>query len=270
MVWDITGHSGTTSRFRRGHSLRDGKKPIQSSGLPDDSMPLEKVYKEICTDRIVSLFVPWRAQPRGDRSATKRWCRVACKPGSVRIPRDPGRPFLWTPPRGGVHAANPGGGAGCPCVHGFRRSAGRPYSALLPVGFAMPPPLPGARWALAPPFHPCRGEAEAPPWRSALCGTFPGPRAPSPKRSCPLPAGRWPAPSSRGARTFLQRVAQGGDMPAVARPPGTERGVARPRRGVNGDRGLTGAYAPTAATAFSRASVSPSTTPSTRSGRQWR
>ena len=30
----------------------------------------------------------------------------------------------------------------------------RPYSVLLPVGFAVPPLLPGARWALTPPFHP--------------------------------------------------------------------------------------------------------------------
>ena len=32
----------------------------------------------------------------------------------------------------------------------------RPYSVLLPVWFAMPPLLPGTRWALTPPFHPCR------------------------------------------------------------------------------------------------------------------
>ncbi len=36
-----------------------------------------------------------------------------------------------------------------------RFAAGCPYSVLLPVGFALPPPLPGARCALAAPFHPC-------------------------------------------------------------------------------------------------------------------
>ena len=36
------------------------------------------------------------------------------------------------------------------------RSAGRPYAVLLPVGFALPPPLPAARCALTAPFHPCR------------------------------------------------------------------------------------------------------------------
>jgi len=99
-------------------------------------------------------------------------------------------------------------GRECPCVSGRNRSAGRPYSALLPVGFAMPPPSPGARWALAPPFHPCRGKGFPLPRRSALCGTFPG----------VSPAGRWPAPLSRGARTFLRRCVA--TSPAVAQPPG--------------------------------------------------
>ncbi|CDX20409.1 hypothetical protein MPLA_1190089 [Mesorhizobium sp. ORS 3359] len=35
----------------------------------------------------------------------------------------------------------------------------RPYSVLLPVGFALPLLLPVARWALTPPFHPCRGRS---------------------------------------------------------------------------------------------------------------
>jgi len=38
-------------------------------------------------------------------------------------------------------------GAGAPC---------RPYSVLLPVGFALPTPLPETRCALTAPFHPCR------------------------------------------------------------------------------------------------------------------
>jgi hypothetical protein len=54
-----------------------------------------------------------------------------------------------------------GGGPGlAPC---------RPYLTLLPVGLAVPPPLPGARWALTPPFHPCRSVLR----RSVLCGAFP-------------------------------------------------------------------------------------------------
>ena len=87
---------------------------------------------------------------------------------------------------------------------GLRRTR-RPYSVLLPVGFAVPPLLPVARWALTPPFHPCPARVSAPlahahPSRSkagrfAFCGTFPG----------VAPAGRYPAPCFHGARTFLTR-----------------------------------------------------------------
>jgi len=56
----------------------------------------------------------------------------------------------------------------------------RPYSVLLPVGFAVPVPLPVPRCALAAPFRPCLAEAVAVsflwhfPWglpRRALPGT---------------------------------------------------------------------------------------------------
>src|SRR6185437_15362149 len=92
------------------------------------------------------------------------------------------------------------------------------YSALLPVGFAVPRMLPPARWALTPPFHPYFPSLYPSPlgregWgkRSALCCTFPG----------VAPAGRYPAPCLRGARTFLRRKAaaarptDGGDVRAL-------------------------------------------------------
>lgn len=69
------------------------------------------------------------------------------------------------------------------------RTARDPYSALLPVGLAMPVLLPVPRWALTPPFHPCRSGLR----RSLLCGAFPG----------VAPAGRYPAPLLHGVRTFL-------------------------------------------------------------------
>jgi hypothetical protein len=79
----------------------------------------------------------------------------------------------------------------------------RPYSVLLPVWFAMPPPLPEARCALTAPFHPY----PASPFsgfagRFVLCGTVPG-AAPACARK--NPAGRYPAPYVDGARTFLPR-----------------------------------------------------------------
>src|SRR5690625_254390 len=78
---------------------------------------------------------------------------------------------------------------------GLGRNPCFPFTTLLQVGLAMPPSLPEARWALTPPFHPCRAEAR---WTS-LCGAFPEVAL----------AGRYPAPCLRGARTFL--------TPALAR-----------------------------------------------------
>jgi hypothetical protein len=75
------------------------------------------------------------------------------------------------------------------------------YSVLLPVGFAMPFPLPETRCALTAPFHPYPAFAGG---RSVFCGTVPG----------VAPAGRYPAPLSRGARTFLPLAG------AVTRPSG--------------------------------------------------
>src|SRR5580698_7807157 len=74
----------------------------------------------------------------------------------------------------------------------------RPYSVLLPVGFAVPPALPPARCALTAPFHPYRSYYA--PRRSVLCGTFPG----------LAPAGRYPAPLVHGARTFLPGLRRSG------------------------------------------------------------
>jgi len=68
----------------------------------------------------------------------------------------------------------------------------RPYSVLLPVGFAVPRLLPAARCALTAPFHPYPRKRG----RFAFCGTFPG----------VAPAGRYPAPCFHGARTFLRAV----------------------------------------------------------------
>ena len=67
-----------------------------------------------------------------------------------------------------------------------------PYSVLLPVWFTLPPPLPAVRCALTAPFHPYLLYPKA-DRRFAFCGTFPG----------VTPAGYYPAPCFRGARTFL-------------------------------------------------------------------
>src|SRR5690606_34467999 len=70
-----------------------------------------------------------------------------------------------------------------------------PYSALLPVGLAVPVRLPVPRWALTPPFHPCPGPA------GAVCSLW---RFPSgfPGRALPGTAASWspdfPRPRCQG------------------------------------------------------------------------
>ena len=69
------------------------------------------------------------------------------------------RPFILGACCHAPHATYPDGGPET-ALEGF--PSHRPYSVLLPVGFALPLLLPVARWALTPPFHPCpeNGSAE--------------------------------------------------------------------------------------------------------------
>ena len=57
----------------------------------------------------------------------------------------------------------------------------RPYSVLHPVGFTVPPLLPGTRCALAAPFRPYPSEAG----RNPFCGTVPDPRFRGDRRALP-------------------------------------------------------------------------------------
>jgi len=59
------------------------------------------------------------------------------------------QPFLWDASCDAPQAANPDDWS-----EENRLSPRHPYLALLPVGFAVPPPLPDARCALTAPFHP--------------------------------------------------------------------------------------------------------------------
>src|SRR5690606_5370630 len=72
-----------------------------------------------------------RTLQHGERGGHSSWTGVAA--GLTQ----PTRTVSWKQPRG--------------------LPLNRPYSVLLPVGFALPLLLPVARWALTPPFHPCHG-----------------------------------------------------------------------------------------------------------------
>ena len=77
------------------------------------------------------------------------------------------RSFVWALHCCDARAANPHARTGRPVRPQGRARA---YSALLRVGFDVPPASPPARWALTPPFHPCRPvsqRAATPAW--AVC-----------------------------------------------------------------------------------------------------
>jgi len=89
-----------------------------------------------------------RRRPFGRRRLNNR--QSACKPGSV-----------WRPkPRDGHSSGTPVARRlkqptrTADAETSLGRTPLRPYSILLPVGFAVPVPLPVPRWALTPPFHP--------------------------------------------------------------------------------------------------------------------
>jgi hypothetical protein len=195
------------------------------------------------TWRRVFLICSCRLQPKGELT------QAACKPGSVpgpkgremtiplgpvspRTSRDrPGRPA-----RERTCAARQKGAAPSPLLGlapgGVYRAAGVAAGAVRSCRTLSPLPAGGAR-------------RPRPGGRSALCGTFPG----------VAPAGRYPAPCSRGARTFLPRPNRAA---AVIRPPASGLYVG----------GIDASHKP--ATASSTAIVSPSRAPSQQAGRNRR
>ena len=136
-----------------------------------------------------------------DPGARTGRCQTVYKPGSVpRLPAAMAIPLGRT--LRGTSSNQPGRQRGkrLSLPEGSFR---RPYSVLLPVRFSVPVPLLGPRCALTAPFHPCR-RALRPAGGLLLCGTVSG----------VAPAGRYPAPFFRGARTFLAQE------PSVSSAPG--------------------------------------------------
>ena len=107
-------------------------------------------------------------------------------------PEGDGWPFIWDARYRTPHATDPDDNAEMRLTDNDL-PVRRPYLVLLPVGFTVPLLLPVARCALTAPFHPYRPADRSVGRRFAFCGTFPR----------VAPAGRYPAPYFRGARTFL-------------------------------------------------------------------
>ncbi len=129
------------------------------------------------------------------------------------------RPFIWDARCRTPRATNPddwpGNRLGLP--------PRRPYSVLLPVGFAMPSPLPGPRWALTPPFHPCRGRTRGGSISVALSLRSPSPDvirhrcSMEPGLSSPARAGAAARPTDRPG---LAAYGAAGQWNSVGQDPG--------------------------------------------------
>jgi len=131
---------------------------------------------------------------------------------------------------------------GQPCL--ATRPTYRPYLVLLPVGFTLPPPLPGARCALTAPFHPYPpSPRRAPvravcflwhfPWgrpRRALPGTvFPW----SPDFPPPIPAGAGSEGSHPAVWQSISKNSKGLGQASGAVPRGGQRFRRRLRRSAS-------------------------------------
>src|ERR671932_1084275 len=149
---------------------------FQAKGLVPLWTPLRLKMRQNKTPDCVAVGIT-ATQSGVSRSVSRVLCRGARAPRDGHSSGTPVAGRLVQPTR--AAARRPA----------WARGPRRPYSVLLPVGFAVPLPLPGARCALTAPFHPCRRMRR----RSAFCGTFPE----------VAPAGRYPAPYLHGARTFL-------------------------------------------------------------------
>jgi hypothetical protein len=185
------------------------------------------------------------SRPKADRPKNK--CQTACKPGSV--PPESGDDHSSGPPIAGrfsrptrtPRAVNPAA-----------ETARRPYSVLLQAGLAVPPTLPPTRWALTPPFHPSPGRSPGGLLSVAL--SLGSPRAGVTRRLFTV------EPGLSSTRASSRR-----DRPAVWRGLSARERAARQSRTPVTLSTLANWSRPTR-----RARVSPSATPSMRSGRQWR
>ncbi len=202
------------------------------------------------------LFYPCRRRPGVPALPTAQGNKATRRPVSrVLYPRSKramaihlGRPLPdASRDRPGRRRGNTPAGAGRPAV---------PTWSCSRWGLPCRPRYRG-RGALLPHPFTLAGRSEDPGRRFAFCGTVPG----------VAPAGRYPAPCFRGARTFLPRRANHPPKAAI-RPSGMAKGSGN-RPPVKGHP--VDAHRPSRSTRpESRRTVAKSMRPVTRSGRKWR
>ena len=120
--------------------------------------------------------------------------KLACKPGSVEHLAVLRQSFIWAASYLSAQATYPGTA---------RAALLPPYLVLLRMGFAVPPLLPEARWALTPPFHHRRSRWNE-TWADYSLWHFPSPRGVRSLTGILL----------CGARTFLYASELRSDCPA--------------------------------------------------------
>ena len=105
-----------------------------------------------------NCFSKWRG-PGGYPAGPPSTYQPACKPGSVgrqpKLPRDGHSSGMLLAQRLQQPTRTADRGHTIRASSLARSCPRRPYSVLLPVGFAVPSPLPETRCALTAPFHPC-------------------------------------------------------------------------------------------------------------------
>jgi hypothetical protein len=176
------------------------------------------VWRFLLMQRVRFVIVLFPVDNFVDESSRRPVSRV------LSLRRRKGQPFLCDARYRAPDATNPGSRAGMPPAAALSRPACRPYSVLLPVGFTLPPLLPGARCALAAPFHPCLAHG-FPCGRGGLFSVALSLGSPPPavsRHRIPVEPG---LSSSRRCR-----------QPAAARPSGDARGG--PCRGTGQPGGL--------------------------------
>ena len=154
---------------------------------------------------------PGRGREQAAERKGKKKSQTACKPGSVPATEKIGArrwPFIWDARYRTPRATYPDDGAKTRMAAIARRQCrpAVPIRSCSRRGLPCRPRCRGRGALLPHPFTLTLGPE--PLWRFAFCGTFPG----------VAPAGRYPAPCFRGARTFLPRSRNPeGSHPAVWR-----------------------------------------------------
>ncbi len=157
--------------------------------------------------RPASHFAPCGRVIRSANRQRAGWpvSRVLCA-----APRSGRWPFIWNAGCPALRAVNPDGAEGGPAPKGSS------LCNLAPGGACRAASVSGRAVGSYPTVSPLPARSG----RSVLCGAFP--RVPASFRP-PSPAGRYPAPCLRGARTFLTPK-RARDHPATRRPQYMERG----------------------------------------------